>query len=110
GMVEPDMAKKVIEKYFGDWKAEGPKPETELPRVPPNNPAVIAVPDLNRVQVEVTLAETLCLTRADPDYYALQLGRNVLSGAFYATRLYRDLREKSGLVYSVEAFLQAGKT
>jgi zinc protease len=110
GMVEPDMAKKVIEKYFGDWKAEGPKPETELPRVPPNNPAVIAVPDLDRVQAGVTLAETLCLTRADPDYYALQLGRNVLSGAFYTTRLYKDLRERSGLVYSVEAFLEAGKT
>lgn len=110
GRVEPDMAKNVIEKYFGDWKAEGPKPDTDLPRVPPNNPSVIAVPDLNRVQTEVTLAETLCLTRSDPDYYALQLGRHVLSGAFYATRLYKDLREKSGLVYAVETFLDATKT
>jgi zinc protease len=35
---------------------------------------------------------------------------NVLSGAFYATRLYRDLRENSGLVYSVDAALQSSKT
>ena len=33
-----------------------------------------------------------------------------MSGRFYATRLYRDLREKAGLVYTVESFLQIGKT
>jgi zinc protease len=35
---------------------------------------------------------------------------NVLSGAFYATRLFRDLRENAGLVYSVGAALQSSKT
>jgi zinc protease len=34
----------------------------------------------------------------------------VLAGAFYATRLYRDLREQTGLVYFVEAMLKAGKS
>jgi len=33
----------------------------------------------------------------------------VLSGGFYASRLYQDLREKNGLVYSIEAQLQSGK-
>ena len=56
------------------------------------------------------VAETLGLTRTNPDYYALQLGNHVLAGAFYANRLYRDLREQSGLVYSVDTLLQAGKT
>ncbi len=49
------------------------------------------------------------INRSHPDYYTLQLGNHVLSGAFYATRLYRDLREKAGLVYNVESFLEAGK-
>jgi zinc protease len=110
GRVEADRTREVIEKYFGDWKAEGPKPQTELPRVPLNKPSAAAVPDPSRVQVEVTLAETLALTRSDPDYYTLRVGLHVLSGAFYATRLYRDLREKSGLVYAVDAFLDAKKT
>ena len=35
---------------------------------------------------------------------------HVLSGGFYATRLYRDLRENTGLVYWVDAGFQAGKT
>jgi zinc protease len=34
----------------------------------------------------------------------------VLSGAFYATRLYHDLREEAGLVYTIESMLDAGKT
>lgn len=110
GQITPERARAVIEKYFGAWKAEGPKPNTLLPPVPPNKPSAAAVPDASRVQVEVTLAETLGLTRSDPDYYALQVGNHVLSGAFYATRLYHDLREEAGLVYNVESELSVGKT
>jgi zinc protease len=110
GKVTPEQAKTVIEKYFGEWKATGPKPVTDLPPVPRNKPTAIVVPDRSRVQDEVTLGQTFELTRQDADYYPLQLGMNVLSGAFYATRLYRDLRENTGLVYSVGAELQSGKT
>jgi len=99
-----------MEKYFGQWKAVGPKPETDLPPVPLNRPSEAAVPDASRVQDAVLLAETLGLTRSHPDYYALQVGNHVLSGAFYATRLYHDLREKAGLVYAVESSLDVGKT
>ena len=56
------------------------------------------------------LAQNLALTRADPDYYPLQLGNAVLGGSFYSTRLSIDLRKNSGLVYSVDSVLQAGRT
>ena len=68
------------------------------------------MPDLSRIQAKVTLAETLGLTRSDPDYYALELGNHVLGGAFYATRLYRDLREENGLVYYVTSTFDLGVT
>jgi zinc protease len=110
GDVTPDQAQAAIEKYFGGWKAVGPKPETDLPPVPPNKRSEAAVPDDSRVQDAVLLAETLGLTRSHPDYYTLEVGNHVLSGAFYATRLYRDLREKAGLVYTVESLLDVGKT
>ncbi len=110
GDVTPEQAKAVVERSFGAWKAAGPKPETDPPPVPPNGPSSSAVPDASRVQDEVTLAQTLPLTRAHPDYYTLQVGTHVLAGAFYATRLYRDLREQTGLVYAVEATLDAGRT
>ncbi len=109
GKVTPEQAKAAVEKYFGGWKAEGPKPETVLPAVPANKPSSTVVPDSSRVQDSVTLAETLGLNRSNPDYYALELGNHVLGGAFYATRLYRDLREKGGLVYYVSSTFDVGQ-
>ncbi|HLV94055.1 MAG TPA: pitrilysin family protein [Candidatus Acidoferrales bacterium] len=110
GNISPDEAKAVVEKYFGAWASSGPPPQTDLPSVPPNQPGVTAVPDKSRVQVIVNLGETLQLNRFNPDYYALELGNHVLGGGFYATRLYRDLRENGGLVYYVGSSFQIGKT
>jgi zinc protease len=110
GNIPSDQAKAVITEYFAGWRAEGAKPETDLPTAPANKPASTAVPNASRVQDEVTLAETLQLNRFNPDYYALELGNHVLGGGFYATRFYRDLREKGGLVYSVSSSFNVGKT
>jgi zinc protease len=109
GNVTAGEARATISKYFGEWSATGAKPPTDLPAAPPNAASAIAVPDASRVQDQVTLAETLGLTRIDPDYYALSLGDAVLGGGFYSTRLSIDLRKNSGLVYSVSSNLQAGK-
>ncbi len=110
GQISPADARATIEKYFGGWKAAGPKPETLLPPVPLNQPSVTTVPDRSRIQDEVSLVETLGLNRFNPDYYALQLGNHVLGGGFYATRLYRDLRENRGLVYFVASSFDVGQT
>jgi zinc protease len=108
GQVEPDEARAIIEKHFGAWSSQGPPPGTSLPAVPANSSASLNVPDASRVQDSVVLAETIGLDRLNPDYYALQLGNHVLGGGFYATRLYRDLREEEGLVYFVSSALEIG--
>jgi zinc protease len=110
GKVTPTEARATIERYFGSWAATGPKPQTDLPPTPSNGPGTIAVPDDTRVQDIVVLAQNLGLTRADPDYYALELGSALLGGGFYSTRLSIDLRKNAGLVYSVSSMLQAGRT
>lgn len=110
GDVTPGDAKAVIEKYFGDWKAVGPKPNTTLPAVPLNKPSAQNVSDTEQVQDSVVLAEQLKLNRFDPDYYPIQLGTHVLGGGFYATRLYHDLRQINGYVYTVEVSLDASQT
>jgi zinc protease len=56
------------------------------------------------------LAEQIDLNRFDPDYYPLQLGNHVLGGGFYATRLYHDLRQVAGYVYTVDVQLDASET
>jgi zinc protease len=110
GKVDPQRARATIEKYFGAWAASGPKPTIDLPAAPANAPGTVAVPDASRVQDRVVLAQTLALTRSADDYYPLALGNAVLGGSFYSTRLSIDLRKNSGLVYSVESLLQAGRT
>jgi zinc protease len=110
GDITPEAAHAVIDKYFGGWKASGPKPDVVLPPIPANKPKAVDVPDNSRVQDQVELAQQLEMNRFSPDYYPLQLGNHVLGGGFYATRLYRDLRQKAGLVYNVEDSLDAGET
>jgi zinc protease len=101
GKVDPAQARKVVEQTFGAWKAQGPKPDVDYAAVPPNKPGHLNVPDSSAVQDSVQLTQTIDVTQNDPDRYALQLGNQVLGGGFYASRLYHDLRDKSGLVYTV---------
>ncbi len=110
GDITPEEARPVIEKWFGAWKATGSKPVVTLPAVPANQPSAAHVPDPEQVQDSVELALQLPINRFHPDYYALQLGDHVLGGGFYATRLYRDLRQKAGYVYNVDNSLHAGET
>jgi zinc protease len=110
GNVTPAAARAAVARSFGAWTATGEPPQTDLPPVPANAPVRRFVPDSSRLQDEVWLAETLAVPRSSPDYYALDVGNHVLSGAFYATRLYRDLRERRGLVYHVDSSIHVGKT
>lgn len=112
GKITPERARAIVEKYFGQWQAQGPRPDTVLPAAPPNKVSVMRVPNDSQVQDKVMLAQTLGLglNRFDADYYALELGNHVLSGGFYASRLYRDLRENAGLVYFVDSSMDVGET
>lgn len=110
GKVTPQEAEAVIEKYFGGWKASGPKPDTTLAAIPANKTSSAVVPDRTSVQDTVTLSQTLGVNLFSPDRYALALGNQVLGQGFYASRLYRDLREKTGLVYNVSSVFHLTQT
>jgi zinc protease len=110
GDVTAGEAKTTIAKWFGGWRASGQKPNLDLPRVPSNGSAALTVPDPSAAQASVVLAQQVGVTRFDPDYYALQLGNHVLGGGFYATRLYHDLRQEAGLVYTVDDTLTSTRT
>jgi zinc protease len=103
GKVDPAQVKAVVEQTFGAWQASGPQPEVDYAAVPPNPAGQLHVPDASAQQDSVQLTQTLDVTRDDPTRYALNLGNQVLGGGFYASRLYRDLRDRSGLVYTVDS-------
>ncbi|MGZ3506610.1 MAG: M16 family metallopeptidase [Vulcanimicrobiaceae bacterium] len=109
GDTTPDQAKASIVKYFGAWKAQGPKPSVYPPAVPMNQPSAANVPATGRVQSSVQLVETTGMLRTDPDFAPLQVANTILSGGFYSSLLYHDLREVHGYVYYVGSRLQTGK-
>ena len=110
GKVTPEEARRVMEKYFGAWKAEGPRPQTDLPAIPVNKASQATVPDQSSLQDQVVLVQSLGSDLFNPERYALEVGNQVLGGGFYASRLSRDLREKAGLVYTVNSQFQWGRT
>jgi zinc protease len=101
GDVAPEHALAVVKQHFSGWTASGSPPATSLPSAPANKPSALAVPALGSMQDKVTFAETLAVPTGTREYDALTLGDQMLASEFYASRLYRDLREQSGLVYYV---------
>jgi zinc protease len=99
GDVTPTTAKAEVEKYFGAWKAEGPKPDV-IPKPVPVNPAVYTVvPNAYASQDQVLMGQMLDLNIHNPDRYALQLGNEVLGGNGFASRLMVAVRVNHGYAY-----------
>jgi len=109
GDTTPAQAQMLVQKYFGDWHASGPKPNVDPPPVPDNKPTDVTVPATGRVQSSVHLSQTLRLTRLDPDWASLRLATSVL-GSGGNSILFHDLRDRHGYVYSVTAQLAAERT
>ena len=82
GDVSPEEAKAVIEKWFGDWKAIGPKPKTTLPQVPLNKPSASNVPDPEAIQDSVDLSEQLEPQPFRPGLLPLATGQSCVRGRF----------------------------
>lgn len=98
-----DEAVKVIGDRFGMWSGENPPP----PLAPlPTKPSVHHI-HRETAQQQIALAYPSAQID-DPDYYAARLGVGILSGGM-AGRLFIEVREKRGLVYSVRASHSASK-
>lgn len=109
GDVTPEHARDVIAGAFGGWKAEGAAPRVDLPPVAGNTASRSYVPDGSVLQNSVILAEALPTNASNPDHFALDVGNEILGGGF-SSRLYRDLRVKSGYVYTVSSRFSWSRT
>ncbi|BDE05229.1 peptidase M16 [Vulcanimicrobium alpinum] len=109
GDVTPEHARAAVDGAFGAWKATGPTPDLYPKAVPANKPARAVIPATGRIQADVRLGETIALGYNDPDYPLLDLANTVLTGGFYASLLFHDLRELHGYVYTVGSTFNAGR-
>lgn len=99
GDVTPAQAKTTVEKYFGGWKASGPKPDVIPKPVGLNPPGYVVVPNAYASQDQVLMGQTMDLNLHNPDRYALELGNDVLGGNGFASRLMVDIRVRHGFAY-----------
>lgn len=109
GDVTPAEARRVIEATFGSWQAAGPTPAIDLPPIGPNAASQTHVPDPSSLQDSVLLAQTVTLPVLSPDRQTLMLG-NIILGSGFSSRLYKDLRVRTGYVYSVGSSLDWTRT
>ena len=109
GDTTPEEARRIVATTFGGWEASGPKPDIDLPSIGPSTASRARVPDPSSLQDSVSLSETIGLPVASPDRYSLMLG-NIILGSGFSSRLYRDLRVKTGYVYSVSSAMDWSRT
>lgn len=87
-----------LRKLFSGW-GNGPAIPKANVAVTPTRPGVffVAKDDVNQSEIRMV---SLGIRRDDPDYYAVEVMNQVLSGGF-SSRLVNNLRTKAGLAYSV---------
>jgi zinc protease len=113
GNVTADVAKASVGRAFGGWAGPGgAPPNLDLPAVPLNASAdvTLTVPSIS--QDIVTMAQLIGVDRSSPQYAAMQLGNTVFGGGVLGpeqSRLFRDIRQNAGLVYSIGAQIADAK-
>ncbi len=107
GDVTPAQVRSVLESAFGSWSASGPTPNAHEDPYPPARSGHDYIGTQAR-QVYVRLGQP-AVPRDSADYPALLVLNQILgaSGNF-ESRLWQELRQKRGLVYSVGSSLDAG--
>ncbi len=113
GNISSDAALAAVGRAFGDWRGTGAVLSLDLPAIPLNAPADVALSLPSAGQDDVTLQQIVELDRSSPSYYPLLLGNAILGGGSLGpeqSRLFRDLRQEAGLVYSISSELSADRT
>lgn len=97
GNVDHEIVMELAQRHLSDWR--GPDPAAVLPAesgIPTGN-IQVDVRDITQCNVAIGLR---AIGRLDPDRYPLTIMNNIL-GRGMSSRLFREVRERRGLAYSV---------
>jgi zinc protease len=92
----------VLDRIFGALPAKA-----ELSSIPDTKLASVG----RTLEVELDVPQTVVsfggigIARKDPDYIPAFMVNHILGGGSFSSRLYREVREKRGLAYSVYSYL-----
>ena len=101
----------MLDAVFGDLPATAPdtiRRGDSIPVAKPRTRGDVFVSEMDIPQSVVLFGQS-GLQRNDPDYYAAYIMNYILGGGGFASRLYTEVREKRGLVYSVYSYLNPMK-
>jgi zinc protease len=102
GDIDSEALKTLLDRVFGALPAKG-----ELTPVPPAQLAGVG----QQIFVELDVPQAVLdfggagIARKDPDFIAAYIVNHILGGGSFSSRLYREVREKRGLAYSVYTYL-----
>lgn len=102
GDIEPAALAKMLDQTFGSLPAKG-----DLTPVPD----IIAAKPPQKAFVPLDVPQTVVMfggpgvKRHNPDFMAAYINNHILGGGSLSSRLYREVREKRGLAYSVSQSL-----
>jgi zinc protease len=105
--VAGDITPAELKTWLGRAFADLPRTGGDLPDVPETEVKGGGA----RVVIEQDVPQSWVvfghggIKRDDPDFYAAQIVDYILGGGSFASRLYNQVREKRGLVYSVYTYL-----
>ena len=107
GDVTPAEVRSVLETAFGSWTADGPPPNVREASYPGSRGGHDYI-GTQAAQVYVRLGEP-AVARDNADYPALLVLNQILGAqGNFESRLWQELRQKRGLVYSVGSSVEAG--
>jgi zinc protease len=98
GDIDVETAKAMLDRVFGALPAKA-----ELTPIEPVTMQGVG----RRISIDLDVPQTVIdfgcpgIARKDPDFFAAYLVNDILGGGTFSSRLYREVREKRGLVYSI---------
>ena len=98
GDIDADAAKTMLDRVFGALPAKA-----QLTPVAPAMPQGLG----RRVNIDLDVPQTVIdfggagIARNDPDFFAAYIINDIFGGGSFSSRLYHEVRQKRGLVYSV---------
>jgi predicted Zn-dependent peptidase len=99
GNVTHEQVLELAERHLGDWRGDAEDPPAVAPASPgiPAENVRVDVREITQCNVAIGLR---AIPRDDPDRYPLAILNNVL-GRGMSSRLFKEVRERRGLAYSV---------
>jgi zinc protease len=102
GAIDAATLSARVDEVFGGWPQQGqlqPVPPTEI-----HNLGAREIADLDVPQTTMRFGRA-GVARKDPDHFPALVVNHILGGGVFTARLFREVREKRGLAYSVYTHL-----